>query len=136
MCNITEITLTDLTARHSDKESVLPINNLDVVNNKFIVKGNGCHSFHLAFFAHSPNPYVSNIHLVSTFPAPFQYQENYNTLLIISQHLLQNLGIKIRKLCNENKNKRKKYEKDTEAARPLKISTARPPEELPLYALC
>ena len=61
--NIPEIAFAHFPAWHCDEQSVLPFDDFYVVNDKFVIKGDGNNSLHFTFVVYLSNPYVSNVHV-------------------------------------------------------------------------
>jgi hypothetical protein len=69
MRDIPEVPLAHLSARHSDEQPVLPVDDLYIMHHKFIVECYGNHGFHLSFIADLANSDISNSHTKTTLSA-------------------------------------------------------------------
>ena len=69
MCDITVLTIRSLAARHGNEQSFLAFDDLDVMNNKLVIYGNGNDCFHFPFFFDLSHSHICYLHVET--PPPF-----------------------------------------------------------------
>jgi hypothetical protein len=69
MRDIPEIPLAHFSARHGDKQPVLPVDDLYIMHYKLIVECHGNYGFHLSLIADLANSDISNSHTKTTLSA-------------------------------------------------------------------
>ena len=84
MSNISEITFTHLTTRHSYKETVLAFYDLDVVDYEFFIKRYRYDCLHFPFVSDFSDPYVGNLHV----SFHLSYTSTFLVILSITYKLL------------------------------------------------